>query len=160
MVTFQSLSSANFEYIRNSSAAKRADSSPPVPALISTITFFLSRGSFGTSSFFSSSVISVNFGSSSSSSDFAISASSLSVEVVVSFDSLIAFSIRSYFSIRSIVPFSSLCSLEIVLSLLGSEVIEGFWRSLSSSLNFVFRLFILSFIGGTDVQICVQIVQM
>ena len=40
--------------MRNSSPAKSAASSPPVPARISTITFFSSFGSFGSSRTFSS----------------------------------------------------------------------------------------------------------
>ena len=46
--------SAYLLYIRNSSAANSAASSPPVPARISSTTFFSSFGSFGTSSAFSS----------------------------------------------------------------------------------------------------------
>ena len=46
--------SAYFEYMRNSSAAKSAASSPPVPARISRTTFFSSFGSFGTSRTFRS----------------------------------------------------------------------------------------------------------
>jgi hypothetical protein len=46
---FQPCRSANLLYIRNSSPAKSAASSPPVPALISSTTFFSSFGSLGTS---------------------------------------------------------------------------------------------------------------
>ena len=46
--------SAYLLYIRNSSAANSAASSPPVPARISSMTFFSSFGSFGMSRIFSS----------------------------------------------------------------------------------------------------------
>ena len=46
--------SAYREYMRKSSAAKSAASSPPVPARISTMTLFSSLGSLGSSSSFSS----------------------------------------------------------------------------------------------------------
>ena len=42
------------EYKRNKSAANKAASSPPVPALISSIIFLLSKGSFGNSIIFNS----------------------------------------------------------------------------------------------------------
>ena len=48
--TRQPWPSANRVYIRNSSPAKSAASSPPVPARISSMTFFSSFGSFGSSS--------------------------------------------------------------------------------------------------------------
>ena len=47
---FHFLNSAYFEYMRKRSAANRAASSPPVPALISMIMFLRSKGSFGISS--------------------------------------------------------------------------------------------------------------
>ncbi len=47
MITFQPFNSARREYMRNKFAAKSADSSPPAPPRISTITFFVSLGSFG-----------------------------------------------------------------------------------------------------------------
>ena len=50
----QPFRSANLLYIRNSSPANSAASSPPVPARISSMTFFSSFGSFGMSRTFSS----------------------------------------------------------------------------------------------------------
>ena len=51
---FQRLRSAKRTYIRYSSDANNAASSPPAPARISTITFFSSFGSFGRSRIFNS----------------------------------------------------------------------------------------------------------
>src|SRR3989442_1764028 len=53
--TFQRCASAYFVYMRASSAANSAASSPPAPARISTKTFLSSFGSLGRTSFFSSS---------------------------------------------------------------------------------------------------------
>ena len=50
---FQFFESAYMEYILRRSLPKSAASSPPVPALISSITFFSSRGSLGIRSIFS-----------------------------------------------------------------------------------------------------------
>jgi hypothetical protein len=49
MSTFQRSRSAKRVYMRKTSAAKRAASSPPVPARISRRTFFSSFGSLGMS---------------------------------------------------------------------------------------------------------------
>ena len=55
MLSVQPRRSAYMVYIRSRSAANSAPSSPPIPARISSITFFSSLGSRGSSSRFSSS---------------------------------------------------------------------------------------------------------
>ena len=66
--------------MRKRSAANSAASSPPVPALISMMTFLSSRGSLGTRSTFSFSSDAVFFTAREASSSFAISFSSSSAE--------------------------------------------------------------------------------
>ena len=74
--TFQPRVSAKRAYMRNTSAANRVASSPPVPARISSTTFFSSFGSLGSSRTFSSSSICAICGSSFATSSWAIARSS------------------------------------------------------------------------------------
>ena len=83
---FQPWRSAKRLYMRNSSPAKSAASSPPVPARISSRTFFSSFGSLGSSRTFSSPWSASSFGSSSLSSSFASAAMSASPDWISSRD--------------------------------------------------------------------------
>ena len=74
--TFQPWRSANREYMRKTSPANSAASSPPVPARISSRTFFSSLGSLGISSGGISASRASRRASSARSSSWAISRSS------------------------------------------------------------------------------------
>ena len=108
---FQRLDSAYLEYIRKSSAAKRAASSPPAPALISTITFFSSIGSLGIRRTFSSCSIfaMLDFASESSSLSISFISSSSSTSSISRLSSMVCFVFlySVYFSTRGC---RSLCS--------------------------------------------------
>ncbi len=121
--TFQRLFSANFEYIRNKSAAKRAASSPPAPPRISTITFLLSFGSFGSISILSSCshklAFSLHVLSSSLASSF--NSSSLSSSSIARLSSIPSFA-ALYSLYLLTIGTSSLCSLISSLYLFWSAI--------------------------------------
>ena len=110
---FQRLRSAYLVYILKRSAPNSAASSPPVPALISRITFFSSLGSFGRRSTLSSSSCCPISSSSSEISIFAssrISSSPSSRISLASARSAFAFLYSLYFfTIGSISPISLTC---------------------------------------------------
>ena len=110
--TFHRLFSANFEYIRNKSAAKRAASSPPAPPRISTITFLSSLGSLGSISILSSCSHSATFSLQALSSSLASSliSSSFSSSRIARLSSMPSFA--SLYSLYLLATGdSSLCSL-------------------------------------------------
>ena len=102
MSTFQPCRSAKREYMRKTSFANSAASSPPVPARISSSTFFSSFGSFGTSSSGMPASSSSRRASSARSSSCAISRSSASVSArAISWTLVISWSVSLYARKRS-----------------------------------------------------------
>ena len=110
---FHRFLSAYLVYILKRSAPNKAASSPPVPALISKITFFSSLGSFGNSNILSSSSCCSMTSSSSEISILAssrISSSPSSRISLASVRSALAFLYSLYFfTIGSISPISLTC---------------------------------------------------
>jgi len=114
ILVFQPLSAQYFVYILNKSPAKILASSPPVPALISTITFLASSGSFGININLMSSSNCGKRASASSISILAISViSSSDPSAIISLASSIFFNNPLYSSPTFITAFKSLYSLLI-----------------------------------------------
>ena len=140
-------------YILSRSPANIAASSPPVPALISSIMFFSSFGSFGinkTLSFFSSfSFFSVR----ASSSFLAISLNSSSFSVSrISFASLIPFNVNLYRLNSSTIFPRDLYSLFNFLNKVMSDTVSGFDNSSSTSKYLLLSSSSLSIIYKTNIK--------